>query len=109
VDHELHAQTQSPISPGGGRSHTPNFSHPGAATASPTQNKHPHGNNDSVLGGGKIASLTAVARGIHGASEAFRGAVNENIAGVGGDEVEREIEESDNDKIEALGKLVKRK
>ena len=114
--HELHAQSNSPTSPV--RSNTPNFSRPGPATngaSSPIPNvatnsnrnsnsstnnanavqnvPHPLQINPAQTNGVPItkrSSLASAAKGLHGASEAFRGAVNERIASASGDEAERE-------------------
>jgi hypothetical protein len=89
---------ESPVSPTApARSHTLDFSRPGAVAASPSSPtrenlgtttsisadppSHPHGKRESLFG---------AIKGLHGASEALRGTVNGTIAKASHDTVEEE-------------------
>lgn len=73
----------SPVSPVAGRSHTPNFSRPGATpvpSAAPAVPAAPQAAASTHGSGGKRDSLMSAFKGLHGAGEALRGTVNSTIA-----------------------------
>ena len=76
-----HEEEDSPVSPITGPSHTPNFSRPGI-TPTPSQPAAapPSPPATSTRGAGRKESMMNTFKGLHGAGEALRGAVNSTIA-----------------------------
>lgn len=71
----------SPVSPAAGRSQTPNFSRPGVTPTHSTATPGGPATTSSTHGGeGKRDSVMKGLKGLHGAGEALRGAVNSTIA-----------------------------
>lgn len=82
-------ELRGPSSPAMGaptKNHTPNYSRPGFSASSQPS---PSG-NDVMPKRHTKEELRSAAKGIHGASEAFRGAFNERLAMVDGNSLERE-------------------